>query len=37
MEDISKVYEFYNGGVEVGRLERGRGATEFYRRCRFYR
>jgi ubiquinone/menaquinone biosynthesis C-methylase UbiE len=31
MEDISKVYEFYNGGAEVGRLERGLGVIELYR------
>ena len=31
MEDNSKVFEFYNGGAEIGRLERGLGIVEFYR------
>ena len=31
MEDISNVFDFYNGGAEVGRLERGLGVVEFYR------
>jgi len=31
MESIDNVYEFYNGGAEIGRLERGLGIMEFYR------
>lgn len=31
MEDIKNVYDFYNGGAEIGRLERGLGVVEFYR------
>lgn len=31
MEDIRNVYDFYNGGAEIGRLERGLGVIEFYR------
>ena len=31
MEDIKNVFEFYNSGAEIGRLERGLGVIEFYR------
>ena len=31
MESIDSVYEFYNSGVEIGRLERGLGVVEFDR------
>lgn len=31
MEKIDEVYEFYNGGAEIGRLERGLGVVEFDR------
>ena len=31
MERIDEVYEFYNGGAEIGRLERGLGVVEFWR------
>ena len=31
MEDNSNVFDFYNGGAEIGRLERGLGVVEFYR------
>lgn len=31
MEDIKEVYDFYNNGVEINRLERGLGIIEFYR------
>lgn len=31
MEDIDAVLEFYNGGAELGRLERGLGKIELYR------
>lgn len=31
MEGIEEVYEFYNNGAEIGRLERGLGVVEFYR------
>ncbi len=31
MENISQVYEFYNNGAEIDRLEHGLGAVEFYR------
>lgn len=31
METINEVYEFYNNGAEVDRLERGLGIIEFYR------
>lgn len=31
MENIDEVYEFYNSGAEVGRLERGLGKIEFFR------
>lgn len=31
MERIDEVYEFYNGGAEIGRLERGLGVVEFDR------
>ena len=31
MERIDEVYEFYNNGAEIGRLERGLGIVEFYR------
>ena len=31
MENNEAVYEFYNGGAEIGRLERGLGVVEFYR------
>ena len=31
MENIDNVYDFYNNGAEVGRLERGLGVIEFYR------
>lgn len=28
---MSEIYDFYNGGAEIGRLERGLGKVEFYR------
>lgn len=31
MERIDEVYEFYNNGAEIGRLERGLGVVEFWR------
>lgn len=31
MENISEVYEFYNNGAEIDRLEHSLGAVEFYR------
>lgn len=31
MENISEVFEFYNAGAEIGRLERGLGKVELYR------
>ena len=31
MERIDEVYEFYNSGAEIGRLERGLGVVEFWR------
>ena len=31
MEKIDEVYEFYNNGAEIGRLERGLGIVEFDR------
>lgn len=31
MENINEVYEFYNNGAEIDRLERGLGIVEFYR------
>lgn len=31
MEKMSEVYDFYNAGAEIGRLERGLGKIEFYR------
>lgn len=31
MENIKEVYEFYNNGAEIDRLERGLGVVEFYR------
>lgn len=31
MKDLSEVYDFYNAGAEIGRLERGLGKIEFYR------
>lgn len=31
MEDIKEVYDFYNHGAEVDRLEHGLGIVEFYR------
>lgn len=31
MENINEVFEFYNGGAEIGRLERGLGKVELYR------
>ena len=31
MEDIKNVFDFYNSGAEIGRLERGLGVIEFYR------
>lgn len=31
VEDSKAVYDFYNAGAEVGRLERGLGKIEFYR------
>lgn len=31
MNDINAVYEFYNSGAEIGRLEKGLGKVEFYR------
>ena len=31
MEKIDEVYEFYNNGAEIGRLERGLGVVEFFR------
>lgn len=31
MEQIDEVYEFYNSGAEIGRLERGLGVVEFDR------
>ena len=31
MEDITNVFDFYNSGAEIGRLERGLGVIEFYR------
>lgn len=31
MDNIKEVYEFYNSGAEIGRLENGLGKIEFYR------
>jgi len=31
MENISEVFEFYNAGAEIGRLQRGLGKVELYR------
>ena len=31
MERIDEVFEFYNNGAEIGRLERGLGIVEFFR------
>lgn len=31
MENIKEVYDFYNNGAEIDRLERGLGIVEFYR------
>lgn len=31
MENIKEVFDFYNNGAEVGRLESGLGMVEFYR------
>jgi ubiquinone/menaquinone biosynthesis C-methylase UbiE len=31
MEEVREVYDFYNTGAEIGRLERGLGKIEFYR------
>ncbi len=31
MEDVKEVYDFYENGAEIGRLERGLGIVEFYR------
>lgn len=31
MENIDEVYEFYNAGAEIGRLERGLGKIELFR------
>lgn len=31
MEDITEVYDFYNNGAEIDRLEHGLGIIEFYR------
>lgn len=31
MENINEVYEFYNNGAEIDRLEHGLGIVEFYR------
>lgn len=31
MENIKEVYDFYNSGAEIDRLERGLGIVEFYR------
>ncbi|CEN93922.1 MAG: class I SAM-dependent methyltransferase [Paeniclostridium sp.] len=31
MENIDEVFDFYNNGLEKGRLERGLGIVEFYR------
>ena len=31
MENINEVFEFYNNGAEIDRLERGLGIIEFYR------
>lgn len=31
MDNINEVYEFYNNGAEISRLERGLGVVEFYR------
>ncbi len=31
MENIKEVYDFYNNGAEMNRLERGLGIIEFYR------
>lgn len=31
MENIDEVYDFYNNGAEIDRLERGLGIVEFYR------
>ncbi|WP_198543671.1 class I SAM-dependent methyltransferase [Petroclostridium xylanilyticum] len=31
MDNISEVFEFYNAGAEIGRLERGLGKVELYR------
>ena len=28
---MDEIYEFYNNGAEIGRLERGLGKVEFYR------
>lgn len=31
MNDRNEIYDFYNNGAEIGRLERGLGKVEFYR------
>ncbi len=31
MENVKEVYDFYENGAEIGRLERGLGVVEFYR------
>ena len=31
MENIKEVYDFYNNGAEIDRLEHGLGIVEFYR------
>lgn len=31
MEHLSEVYDFYNAGAEMGRLERGLGKVELFR------
>jgi len=28
---MTEIYDFYNNGAEIGRLERGLGIVEFYR------
>ena len=31
MKTMNEIYEFYNNGAEIGRLERGLGIVEFHR------
>lgn len=32
----NEIYEFYNAGAEIGRLEKGLGKIEFYRTKAYY-